>query len=56
MRTSDVFTLKKVADEAFDSFKFQMLSDEQMNVIRGGGDPPQDDDPIDIIFPPFPKP
>jgi hypothetical protein len=56
MRNSDHPNLKKAAIDAFDSFKNYMLSDVQMNCIRGGGDPPDDGEPIDQIFPPFPRP
>jgi len=37
--------------DAFDLFRVHTLTDVEMNYIRGGGDPPEDDEPIDIIFP-----
>ena len=51
MRTLNAFRGKQLKADNFDMLNLQSLSDMEMNYVRGGGDPPQDDEPIDAFWP-----
>lgn len=51
MRTLAEFREKKVTNDAFNVLNLYALSDVEMNFVRGGGDPPDDGEPIDVFFP-----